>query len=179
MSECEFKVGDKVRVIDGNDLYPKGYEGVVKSVFHPEMGLAAMLEVSGLPSRVFAYRFELVKEAPIMSEKKFDPSKPVKTRDGRKARIVCTDRTGPFPIVALVMRMDRDHEENMSFSLDGRLANARNPCPSDLVNIPEKRKGWANIYSDGRDSFYRTKEDADYYSKTQRIACVEIEYEVP
>ena len=35
--------------------------------------------------------------------KPFDPLKPVQTRDGRKARIICTDRKmDGFPILALI-----------------------------------------------------------------------------
>lgn len=34
--------------------------------------------------------------------KAFDPTKPVQTRDGRKARIICTDAKGVLPIIALV-----------------------------------------------------------------------------
>ena len=32
----------------------------------------------------------------------FNPEKPVRTRDGRKARIICTDAKGDYPIIALV-----------------------------------------------------------------------------
>ena len=38
--------------------------------------------------------------------------KPVCTRDGRKARIICFDRVGDFPIVALTD--DRDYKEATS-----------------------------------------------------------------
>ena len=39
---------------------------------------------------------------------KFDPTKPVQTRDGREARIICTDveRKGDWPIVALIKTSD-------------------------------------------------------------------------
>ena len=37
-----------------------------------------------------------------------DTSKEIITRDGRKARIICTDAKGDRPIIALVERFDGD-----------------------------------------------------------------------
>lgn len=70
--------------------------------------------------------------------KKFDPTKPVQTRDGRPARIICTDRyesNGQFPIVALV---NVGAYEQVSYHrTDGRTTNYPTP---DLVNILKRKQ---------------------------------------
>jgi len=38
--------------------------------------------------------------------KQFDPSKPVQTRDGLPARIICTDAKCDFPIIGLITIMN-------------------------------------------------------------------------
>jgi hypothetical protein len=52
---------------------------------------------------------------------KFDPTEPVQTRDGRKARILCTDfrGTGVCPILAAVTCSDGT-EKALSYFQDGR-----------------------------------------------------------
>lgn len=75
-----------------------------------------------------------------MTEIKFDPTKPVQTRDGRKARIVCTDRVGHTNLVALVMT---DYFEAVySYYSTGKHISGNDGA--DLVNVPEKR--WVNLY---------------------------------
>lgn len=92
----------------------------------------------------------------------FDPNKPVQTRSGNKARIICTDsRNKKFPIVALITA--GGEEIVASFSSNGSYTSGG--CDSwDLVNIPEERVRFVNIYK-SRAYFgtHDTKEDA--YSK--------------
>jgi hypothetical protein len=70
---------------------------------------------------------------------KFDPTKPVQTRDGRKARIICTDRKsiGGYPIVALIHEsQSRDFETHGVYTLDGKNYPADDRLnPLDLINI--------------------------------------------
>ena len=40
-----------------------------------------------------------------------NPSRKVVTRDGRKARIVCTDAMGDYPLIALVEALDGTAEQ--------------------------------------------------------------------
>lgn len=80
----------------------------------------------------------------------FDPTKPVQTRDGRKARIIATDRRGAsYPIVALVNSKNSKEELIVTYLADGSEIGciARNPL--DLVNIPEERELWVIVYDDG------------------------------
>lgn len=64
---------------------------------------------------------------------------PVQTRDGRPARIICYNKKGVFPIVALI---DCGGEEVVCYSVDGK----RNIPDDDLVMAPIKKEGWMNIY---------------------------------
>jgi hypothetical protein len=82
-------------------------------------------------------------------DKIFDPSLPVQTRDGKPARIVCTDRlcNGGHRLVVLIQHKGgSEHVESRSITglvLEGHLA------PLDLINIPTKLVRWFNIYEIG------------------------------
>ena len=79
----------------------------------------------------------------------FDPTKPVQTRDGRKARIICTDLKNPGgeTIVALVYAHD-NFEAPILFHSNGRYhINRENP--RDLINAPETKSWWSNAYPEG------------------------------
>lgn len=83
------------------------------------------------------------------ANKPVDLTKPVQTRDGRAARILCTDRKHlDCPVVALVL-VDGS-ELVRSFYPDGRyLGGGAND--NDLVNVPPKvvSEAYRNIYRDG------------------------------
>ena len=66
----------------------------------------------------------------------FDPTKPVQTRDGSPARIVCTDRKGGPPLIALVRGQERA-ERICSFYPNGQVCTTHCSGP-DLVNVPER-----------------------------------------
>jgi cell wall assembly regulator SMI1 len=111
----------------------------------------------------------------------FDPSKPVMTRDGRTARILCTDLAGQQPIAAAVMR--RDGVE----SLSTHYANGEFWSPSarhhDLINVPEERTVWVNVFEDLKiDHGWASKEEADTAAlkgaMIARIACIPLTYEI-
>ena len=63
---------------------------------------------------------------------------PVRTRDGRKVRILCFDRAGLRPIVALV-KEDDDEESLLSYQEDGTLVT-REP-EYDLMMTGGKKTG--------------------------------------
>lgn len=86
--------------------------------------------------------------------------KPVCTRDGRKARIICFDAKCNLPIIALVT--DTKGNENLiSYYSNGRLTNANETC-CDLMMLPEKKEGWVNVYKGGLldTKSYPTKKEA-------------------
>ena len=114
--------------------------------------------------------------------KPFDPTKPVQLRNGRKARIIATDRKGAghHTIVALV---ENDNVETVwYFTKEGKFSANGDDIDFDLVNIPikHKRKYWINVYPptslDG-DVVHQSKQFADYAAGANRIACIEREIE--
>lgn len=71
-----------------------------------------------------------------------DPTKPVQTRDGRKAKILCTDfkghdATGTRPILAVIEEM-YGVEKVISYPLTGRKDKHDQANSEDLVNIPRE-----------------------------------------
>lgn len=101
--------------------------------------------------------------------KPFDPTKPVQTRSGQPARIICCDAKSykTFRIIALVKEAE-GNEIILTYNMDGKyhLNEEKNV---DLVNIPDSR--WINVYkfnSHAEPHFgpvWHTKEDAIWASK--------------
>jgi len=92
--------------------------------------------------------------------------KPVCTRDGRKARIICFNAKTlcDYPIIALVENADNSiYEAAYSFSDKGEYlrGNIRN---IDLVMPLEEHEGWVNIYRNAgivsARCIYNTREEA-------------------
>lgn len=88
--------------------------------------------------------------------------KPVCTRDGRKARIICFDAKCDKPIVALIY--DCNKETVLQYLENGRFF-VDQIDKYDLMMFPQKKEGWINIYTsyDGIEtgiSVYETKEIA-------------------
>lgn len=76
-----------------------------------------------------------------------NPSRQVVTRDGRKLRIICTDRKNhnSYPIIALV-ESDEDDEKIRSYTIDGKWSVNGVESRFDLFFAPEKKVGWMNLY---------------------------------
>lgn len=89
--------------------------------------------------------------------------KPVVTRDGQPARIICWDRKKEgYPIIALI----GVEEDIASFTTDGRRFSY-GEGHIDLFMAPEKMEGWMNIYKGSMvgkrregGCFYSTKKEA-------------------
>ena len=73
--------------------------------------------------------------------------KPVCTRDGRKARIICFDAKDTQPIIGLYEKnIDGIVREYLcSYHTDGRMYDDQN-TGYDLMMSPEKKEGWVNVY---------------------------------
>lgn len=93
--------------------------------------------------------------------------KPVCTRDGRKARIICFDAKDTQPIIGLYEKnIDGIVREYLcSYHTDGRMYDDQD-TGYDLMMLPEKKEGWVNVY-DADTTFYfvegmvyNTKEEA-------------------
>lgn len=85
--------------------------------------------------------------------------KPVCTRDGRKARIICFDAEGNKPLI--VLSKINGQEVILRYTKKGQSDNFHSPTPreDDLMMLPEKKEGWVKIRKDI--NLYNTKEDAD------------------
>lgn len=115
--------------------------------------------------------------------------KPVCTRDGRKARIICFDRKFyhdgyNYPIVAMVNDNDNDNDNELvhAYTQDGLLVgNAE--CELDLMMLPEKRSGWVNVYKGSvcisvYPRIYKSREEAiSDNTAVNRIDTVKISWE--
>ena len=71
--------------------------------------------------------------------------KPVCTRDGRKARIICFDRKSETPITVLVTEIN-GIEAVYSYPNNGIWDSPENTNGCDLMMLPEKKEMWINIY---------------------------------
>lgn len=112
-----------------------------------------------------------------------NPSRMVVTKDGRNARIVCTDKKGVNPIVALVTKYDSVTEEAFTYTKNGEFIGGIT-TKYDLFFAPEKHEGWINLYRGALDVTYAgcvytsEKEAKEHIDDTQRyVATVRIEWE--
>ena len=95
-----------------------------------------------------------------------NPSRKLVTGDGRKVKILCTNRKSLYPIVALVENHDSDNESVCSYREDGLYSMFSLSEENNLFFAPEKYEGWVNIYKSKYDGYelsqvYQRKEDAE------------------
>ena len=128
-------------------------------------------------------------ETPKPNLKPFDleaakVGKPVCTRDGRKARIVCFDVKSKKPILALIENK-KDCEFSESYYNNGCSMESKG-WSNDLMMTTEKKEGWLNLYpvddpryaaSAGCAYIYRTREQARAEASGQAVTTVKVEWE--
>ena len=108
-----------------------------------------------------------------------NPSRKVVTRDGKNVRILCTDRKGDYPIIALVENCDSTEEYVYSYRKNGDCGYPS----SDKYNLffaPEKHEGWVSIHRGYMENYYcdgifNSEEKAK--ERVGSIATVKIEWE--
>jgi len=103
--------------------------------------------------------------------------KPVCTRDGRKARIICFDRDWDMHIVALV---SDPLGESVHYYLSNGKVDFDKQNDEDLMILPEKKEGWVNVYKDGLlgTRVYKTRKEAyDIASPCDYVDTVKICWE--
>ena len=112
-----------------------------------------------------------------------NPSRKVVTKDGRKVRILCTDRRYEnYPIVALVQICDNYlNEEVYTYTENGEL-DIEHPYRDDLFFAPETHEGWVNVYEEGTNRYLDgcicvTKEEAKRIRGYGYITTIKIEWE--
>ena len=94
--------------------------------------------------------------------------KPVCTRDGRKARIICFDAEGNKPLI--VLSKIGGKEVILRYTEKGQSDNFHSPTlrEDDLMMLPEKKEGWVNVYREESNNnerlieqtIYKTRKDA-------------------
>lgn len=90
--------------------------------------------------------------------------KPVCTRNGCKARIICFDAIHEkYPIIALIT--EGGHETPVAYTISGGY-RTNGTSKFDLVMVPKKKKGWIGIYRSkcddilaGTTQIYSSKEE--------------------
>lgn len=96
-----------------------------------------------------------------------NPDRKLVTREGNSVRIICTDKKGKWPIVALVYK--GEEEDLATYTRDGKKYIPKVEVSlNDLFFAPEKKEGWINIYKYNLSSLitpgsqvYNTKEEAE------------------
>lgn len=102
--------------------------------------------------------------------------RPVCTRDGRKARIICFDRRDDnnYNIVALIE--DKNREEVRSYYNDGKYLSGDEEAPLDLMMLPEKKEGWIIVSKNA--TIYDSLEDAKKSFDSDKELCIcKVEWE--
>lgn len=158
----EFKEGDK---ITSDSTLALGWLRLSK---HPGYSIADWLERPSYAARYFGPAKD---PATTLSTKPIDWTKPVRTKDGRAVRVLCTDGPGDYPVVGFVGHNTAPEQ----WTLDGEWIKD-DIHENDLENVPQRiqREYWVNVY-DGVETlfWYDTKKEADE-NGGQRFACVKI-----
>ena len=110
-----------------------------------------------------------------------NPSRKIVTREGKPARIICTDaKFEKYPVLALITKQD-GQEFLATLDTSGEYCSGYN-SHWDLFFAPEKHEGWINLYKDddivysSMDTF-KTKKEAEDASCNTCIATIKIEWE--
>ena len=111
-----------------------------------------------------------------------NPSRKLVTGDGRKVKILCTNRKSPYPIVALVENHDSNTEDVYSYRENGLYSLFSLSEQNNLFFAPEKHEGWVNIYKEGTNRYLEgcicvTKEEAKRIRGYGYITTIKIEWE--
>ena len=108
-----------------------------------------------------------------------NPNRKVVTRNGRSARIICTDAKGNYPIVVLIE--EGGYDNALSYTKDGKLYVGETN-DYDLIFAPEKHEGWGVICGSFlAGEIFTAKEEAEEFVKRAQskdfVAIAKIEWE--
>ena len=111
-----------------------------------------------------------------------NPNRKIITRDGKDARIICTNRNHhKYSVVVLIQK---DCAEIVQcYTTEGRYMGGMQSA-EDLFFAPEKKEGWVNIYKYNSkittgSLVYNTKEEAESAkgNRSDYISTIKIEWE--
>ena len=111
-----------------------------------------------------------------------NPDSEIVTRDGRKVRILCTDRKGDTPIIALVNDANDGQEYGYAFYSDGKFFRDGGD-ELDLFFAPTKHTDYINLYRDESVYFLGAVYTSEEYAKNiargndQYITTIKVEWE--
>lgn len=89
---------------------------------------------------------EILKHLKPFNLEEAKAGKPICTRDGRKARIICYDKKGGSePIIALIENHFKDEERIHRYNINGGIYTCMESM-DDLCMLPETHEGWVNVY---------------------------------
>lgn len=109
-----------------------------------------------------------------------NPDKKVITKDGRNARIVCTDsKRVYYPILALID--NRIFEGSILYTKNGEYILGEESSP-DLFFAPEKKEGFVNVYRNAYGAYvlgeiFFSKEHKEVVTGLTYIVTAKIEWE--
>ena len=110
-----------------------------------------------------------------------NPDRHIVTRDGKDAKIICTDGSNKtYPIFALIQ--NEEYKDVLSYTNDGINVEG-SESPFDLFFAPVKKEGWINLFKINSTltigEVYNTKEEAKaaIVSSLVYISTVKIEWE--
>ena len=117
-----------------------------------------------------------------LEEYLINPSKKVVTREGKPARIICTDARGEYPVIALIEHYQETLDVTFSFTKDGKWCTDGTNSNKDLFFAPEKHEGWTNVYEEGTNRYLdgcicSTEEEAKKIRGCGYITTIKIEWE--
>lgn len=112
-----------------------------------------------------------------------DSQKKIITRDGKSARIICTNKKDErYPVVALVQDKNSNCEKTHHYTIGGKCI-IEDDNSEDLFFAPEKKEGWVNLFKNNSTittgEVYNTKEEAKsaVINISIYISTVKIEWE--
>ena len=145
----------------GRIIYFQRYKIFNKSYSHNTKYIMCDFNEDGIVSIELKQTKENIEENKL-NLKPFDiqkarEGKPVCTKDGAKARIICFDAKSDAPIIALITT-DDGTEITFDYLSDGTFFNSENP-DNDLMMLAEKKEGWIIKPKDYQ--VYQSKEDAE------------------
>lgn len=111
--------------------------------------------------------------------------KPVCTRDGRKARIICFDakRKDGKNIIALIPSKEYSGFEDLVAYPNNGNYHGGHENDGDLMMLPQKKEGWVRIYKSASNVYYlssniyKTEEDAKHSSDCCYVGASKISWE--
>ena len=135
-----------------NNCYPVGKDNLVEIEIKQKEDMEEDMEENKLNLKPFDIQ-------------KAREGKPVCTRDGRRARIICFDMNSfnNHIIVALITE-ENGTESIYSYTSEGKWKETK--TENDLMMLSKKKEGWVNIYKSDNGTYYT---GAIFYEKNDAL----------